>query len=254
MKQGDFSELAKDYINRPGYSLRLLNYIANVPMMSRSKFKVADIGAGTGKLTENLIKLGFHIDCVEPNIEMLKEGINYTKKTRARWTQGSAEDTGLKDKTYDWVLMGSSFHWADFNKAINEFERILKPNGKFTAIWNPRNLGVSEFHMKIEKNINEIATNVKRKSSGLSGITSRLTELLIKSGVFKDVIFSETQYNLNFSRDRYIGAWHSTNDIQSQVGESNWKKIIKMIENETKGMETIKIPYKSRAWTAYLGD
>ena len=43
MKQGDFSKLAKEYINRPGYSLRLLNNIADVPMMTRSKFKVADI-------------------------------------------------------------------------------------------------------------------------------------------------------------------------------------------------------------------
>ena len=32
MKQGDFSKLAKAYINRPGYSLRLLNNIANVPI------------------------------------------------------------------------------------------------------------------------------------------------------------------------------------------------------------------------------
>ena len=106
----------------------------------------------------------------------------------------------------------------------------------------------------MKKKINEIATNIKRKSSGLSGVTSRLTELLIDSGVFKDVIFSETQYYLNFSRERYIGAWHSTNDIQAQVGESNWKKIITMIEKETLGMDLIKIPYKSRAWTAYLGD
>ena len=56
----------------------------------------------------------------------------------------------LEDKTYDWVLMGSSFHWVDFNKAINEFERILKPNGKFGNL-NPRNLEASEFHMKIEE-------------------------------------------------------------------------------------------------------
>ena len=108
--------------------------------------------------------------------------------------------------------------------------------------------------MKIEEKINEIALNITRKSSGLSGITSRLTELLIESRVFKDVIFSETQYNLEFSRERYIGAWHSTNDIQSQVGMSNWEKIISMIEKETNGMDSIKIPYKSRAWTAYLGD
>ena len=71
---------------------------------------------------------------------------------------------------------------------------------------NPGNLEVSEFHMKIEEKINEIALNITRKSSGLSGITSRLTELLIGSRVFKDVIFSETQYNLEFSRERYVGA------------------------------------------------
>ena len=46
---------------------------------------------------------------------------------------------------------------------------------------------------------------------------------------------------------------HSTNDIQSQIGMSNWEKIISMIEKETNGMDSIKIPYKSRAWTAYLG-
>ena len=254
MKQGDFSKLAKDYVNRPGYSLKLLNNIANIPEMSRSQYKVADIGAGTGKLSENLSNLGFSIDCVEPNIEMLNEGIKYTKGMKVKWTQGSAEQTGLRDNTYDWVLMGSSFHWTDFDKAINEFERILKPNGKFTAIWNPRNLEASDFHMNIERKINEIASNIQRKSSGLSGITNRLTQLLIDSEVFEDVIFSETQYYLDFSRERYIGAWKSTNDIQSQVGSSNWEKIISMIEKETEGMNIIKIPYKSRAWTAYLGD
>ncbi len=252
MKQGDFSNLAKEYKNRPGYSLKLLENIANVDEKLRKKYKVADIGAGTGKLTENLLELGFNVDCVEPNIEMLNEGVKYTQNSNCNWIQGSGEDTGLKDKAYDWVIMGSSFHWVDFEKGINEFLRILKTNGKFTAIWNPRNLSASKFHMKIEENIKEIAPNIIRKSSGSSGITDVLTDLLLDCGKFKDVIFSETQYNLEFPRDRYIGAWHSTNDIQAQAGKSNWKKIINMIENETIGMDLIKIPYKSRAWTAYL--
>ena len=54
MKQGDFSKLAKQYINRPGYNLKLLELIANVPENERSKYKVADIGAGTGKLNRKL--------------------------------------------------------------------------------------------------------------------------------------------------------------------------------------------------------
>lgn len=54
MKQGDFTNLAKDYINRPGYSLDVLRMIARTAGMDRKDFLVADVGAGTGKLTENL--------------------------------------------------------------------------------------------------------------------------------------------------------------------------------------------------------
>lgn len=252
MKQGDFSKLAKQYINRPGYSLKLLELIANTPENERGKYKVADVGAGTGKLTENLLELGFSVDCVEPNISMLNEGISYTKNKNVKWTQGSGENTGLKSDTYDWVLMGSSFHWVEFQKGINEFKRILKPNGKFTAIWNPRNLSASEFHLKIERGIEKIVPELVRKSSGSSGLTNNLTQLLNELNLFSDVIFSETEYYLNFEKSRYIGAWHSTNDIQAQAGEERWKKIIEMIERETINMDIIPIPYKSRAWTAYL--
>lgn len=38
---------------------------------------VADVGAGTGKLTENLIELGLHGYAVEPNDAMRGEGISY---------------------------------------------------------------------------------------------------------------------------------------------------------------------------------
>lgn len=252
MEQGDFTNLAKDYINRPGYDLKLLEIISGTSEASRSKVKVADIGAGTGKLTENLLDLGFNVDCVEPNLAMLNEGVKYTKGRKVSWRQGSGEETGLESSYYDWVLMGSSFHWVDFKKGIDEFSRILKSGGKFTAIWNPRNLSVSPFHTKIEKKINEIVPNIVRKSSGSSGITNNLTQMLNESGRIKDVIFMEKEYTLKFTRERYLGAWHSTNDIQAQAGEVKWKEIISMIEDEIKHKEFIEIPYKSRAWTAYM--
>ena len=49
---------------------------------------------------------------------------------------------------------------------------------------------------------------------------------------------------------RYLGAWHSVNDIQAQAGEQRWKKILEMIESKILGLQTLEIPYKIRAWTA----
>lgn len=58
MQLGDFTKLAKDYVNRVGYSetvLRVLKgYIESVNGPIRN---IADVGAGTGKLTLDLEKL-----------------------------------------------------------------------------------------------------------------------------------------------------------------------------------------------------
>lgn len=61
----------------------------------------------------------------------------------------------MPDNLVDWVLMGSSFHWADAPRAREEFRRILKPGGFFTAIWNPRDIQRSKLHMQIEETIME---------------------------------------------------------------------------------------------------
>ena len=74
MKHGDFTDLAKYYVDRPGYSSVLLNYIkANIKEILKRELVVADVGAGTGKLTENLERIGLSGFAVEPNDAMREE-------------------------------------------------------------------------------------------------------------------------------------------------------------------------------------
>ena len=62
MKHGDFTDLAKFYVDRPGYSLTLLKYVkANIQNELKRDLAVADVGAGTGKLTENLEQMGLSV-------------------------------------------------------------------------------------------------------------------------------------------------------------------------------------------------
>lgn len=62
--------------------------------------------------------------------------------------------------------MGSSFHWTDAPRAVEEFRRILKPGGFFTAVWNPRDIKRSQVHTEIEEMIYKEVPDLKRVSSG----------------------------------------------------------------------------------------
>lgn len=250
MKQGDFTKLAKDYINRPGYSLDVLRMIGRNAGMDRRDFRVADVGAGTGKLTEDLSQLGLTGCAVEPNDAMRAEGIKaFAKNSAFVWSKGSAEHTGLESNSFDWVLMGSSFHWTNTEEALEEFHRILKPGGYFTAIWNPRNIEGNELHERIEAMIAEEVPELKRVSSGSKNNIGDIESKLLSTKYFKNLIFVEAGYDIAMSRERYIGAWRSVNDIQAQAGPERFEKIISNIMAITESCDEIVVPYKSRAWT-----
>ena len=51
------------------------------------------------------------------------------------------------------------------------------------------------------------------------------------------------------SKERYIGAWRSVNDIQAQAGPDRFKLILNKIEEIIEPYSQIVVPYKSRAWT-----
>lgn len=250
MKQGDFTKLAKDYVNRPGYSLEVLKMIGKYAGMDKEGFLVADVGAGTGKLTENLSEIGLRGNAVEPNDAMREEGIKaFSDNPSFAWSKGTAEETGLEAGSYDWVLMGSSFHWTDAPKALEEFHRILKPGGFFTAIWNPRNIEGNELHEKIENMISEVVPELQRVSSGSKKNIGDIEGKLLSTEYFGKLIFTEASYDIAMSKERYLGAWRSVNDIQSQAGPERFEVIMKNIEDIIAPYEKIVVPYKSRAWT-----
>ncbi len=251
MKQGDFTELAKFYVDRPGYSTELLSYIRDHIMKKNSIDQVlaADVGAGTGKLTENLEQIGVTGFAVEPNDAMRAEGEKlFAGRDTFVWRKGAAEETGLDSDAVNWVLMGSSFHWTDAPRASAEFRRILKPGGFFTAIWNPREITRSPLHQEIEDMIYREVKTLKRVSSGSTVTTDLMEEKLGEN--FRNIVFQECRYEENMSKERYMNIWRSVNDIQAQAGEEGFKQILSNIEEILGDRTEIAVPYKARSWTA----
>ena len=252
MKHGDFTDLAKFYVNRPGYSLEVLKVIRNHIMkeMGKNAILAADVGAGTGKLTENLAQIGLTGYAVEPNDAMRMEGIKlFAGNDDFQWIAGSAEITNLPDNCVDWILMGSSFHWTDASKAMAEFHRVLQRGGFFTAIWNPRNIESSKLHMEIEDIVYSEVPGMKRVSSGATVTTEDMYEKMCGTGLFEEIIFMEAPYCERMTKERYMNIWRSVNDIRVQAGEEIFQRILKKIEDKLEKIDEIDVPYKARSWT-----
>lgn len=250
MRHGDFTELAKYYDNRPGYSMVLLRCLRNHVFNTTGGGLVADIGAGTGKLTENLAALGLRGFAVEPNDAMREGGrAKFKGRDDFEWLDGAAEVTHLEDDSVHWALMGSSFHWADSERAVREFYRILVPGGFFTAIWNPRDIEGSELHMRIEDAVYSEIPGMRRVSSGRTVSTEEMREKLLAGGLFKDILFMEAPHVEVMSKERYMNTWRSVNDIQVQAGPEGFQRILDKIWEIVRDLDEIEVPYRSRAWT-----
>ncbi|MCW2787692.1 MAG: methyltransferase type 11 [Marmoricola sp.] len=96
--------------------------------------RVLDLGAGTGKLTATLLKLGVEVIAVEPDLAMLTELRRVAPAARA--LLGSAEAIPLPDASVDAVVAGNAMHWFDMDAAGSEIARVLTPGGVLAGLWN----------------------------------------------------------------------------------------------------------------------
>lgn len=121
---------------------------------------VADVGSGTGILSELLLKNGNEVLGVEPNQAMRAAAENLLRNyPRFRSVAGAAEATTLSPNSVELITAGQAFHWFDASAARMEFARILKPAGFVALIWNDRRLDSSEFLRNYEALLRRYGTD-----------------------------------------------------------------------------------------------
>lgn len=97
---------------------------------------VADVGCGTGISSRLLIGAGARVIGIEPNDDMRREALAGSPPVDVRC--GTAEATGLPDGGVDAALAAQAFHWFDAGRALAEFHRIVRPDGRVALLWNIR--------------------------------------------------------------------------------------------------------------------
>ena len=142
-----FTGKAQAYASaRPGYPDEAMEYIKT---LIPADAVIADIGAGTGKLTELLARYGYEIFAVEPNMDMRGQlAALLTQFPNIKIVDGTAEATTLPDHSVDAITCAQALHWFDAEAFRAECRRIGKFGILVITVYNNVPGGSSITHCK----------------------------------------------------------------------------------------------------------
>ncbi|MGH9016239.1 MAG: class I SAM-dependent methyltransferase [Acidimicrobiales bacterium] len=126
---------------RPGYPADAVRRLVAALDLGPGR-RVADVAAGTGKLTRDLVGSGAQVIAVEPVAGMrttLAGGVTSVPGGPALGVVGAvAQALPLGDRCLDAVTVAQGFHWFATAQTLSEFRRVLVGDGRLALVWNRR--------------------------------------------------------------------------------------------------------------------
>ncbi|HET9028717.1 MAG TPA: class I SAM-dependent methyltransferase [Candidatus Aquilonibacter sp.] len=126
-----FDSLAENYdAGRIGYAPEIYtNLVANG---LNQRYRVLDVGCGTGLASAPLIGWGYPVTGIDPSEPMLAHAKR--RFPTAEWVVGTAEALPFKDGSFDAVISAQTMHRVDRAAAMKEVFRVVRKGG-LVGIW-----------------------------------------------------------------------------------------------------------------------
>ncbi|MEM9917641.1 MAG: class I SAM-dependent methyltransferase [Bacteroidota bacterium] len=199
-----FSETVDNYIRyRPGYPKAILELMAEEMGLEESAV-IADIGSGTGKLTQLFLDEDHLVYGVEPNREMRRAAedllVEYDNFSSV---SGSAEQTTLDNQSVDFVVAGQAYHWFEAAAFRKECLRLLPTEGWAVIVWNDREDEHSEFMKAYEAFLQKYSTDYKEID--LRRIDQKALQVLYAKSPIRHAAFNNQQlFDWEGLKGRYL--------------------------------------------------
>ena len=202
--------------------------------------RAADIGAGTGKMSELLARGGLLVDAVEPSEAMRAQASPIEGVT---WHDGVAEETGLPNDVYDIVVFAQSWHWMDPERAGLEAARILAPGGALAIVWNQMAVSIPWVHR---------LTRIMR-----SGDVHRPDRPPTPGGGFAPMTLTQVAWEDRMTPEEILtlGTTRSSYIRSSEAGRARMQENLRWYLYEHLGYapgELVTIPYATLVWLTHL--
>lgn len=98
---------------------------------------IADIGSGTGILSDCFKSIAKKLYLIEPNEEMRKIAEKrFSNSKSINSIDGTSSNTQINSNEIDLIIAGHAVNWFDFESTLLEFQRILKEDGWIAFVKN----------------------------------------------------------------------------------------------------------------------
>ena len=222
---------------RPGYPA-----VAVTWLMGGDAKIVLELGAGTGKLTRELVDQGHAVFATEPDEAMLEVLRHRVPEVSAK--VAGAEEIPANDHSVDVVVAAQAFHWFDHDRALPEIARVLRAGGHLALAWN-------FFDQRIPW--------VRRLVAAMGGVYERVdsSEILGASNLFMAVEHTSYTHWHDVNRETLVDIVASRSYIASlpeAEREAKLDAVRALYDDYGRGHDGMQLPYVTECFRAKLSD
>jgi SAM-dependent methyltransferase len=230
-----FGAVAEAYDKgRPGYPADAVSWLVGDRPQT-----VLELGAGTGKLTQELVRQGHDVHATDPDPEMLR--MLRMRCPDVRTSIATAEAVPVPDRSVDVVVAAQAFHWFDPEQALPEIARVLRPGGRLALVWNERDERIPWVR------------RLGRVLGGSEGPPGESQAALVRSPLF------------GFVHETSFGSWQSVDRVsivdlvlsRSHVAtmgdaerDATVAEVLALYDDYGRGMDGMRLPYVVRCFRA----
>jgi SAM-dependent methyltransferase len=226
---------------RPGYPPAAVRW-----MVGRDAATVLELGAGTGKLTAELVAQGHDVHATEPDPEML--AILRQHLPDVPTSESGAEEIPLPDRSVDVVVAAQAFHWFDHDRALPEIARVLRPGGVLAVTWNQRNERIP-WVRKLWALLGE--------QPRLKQDTQNASEALVQTDLFGFVDRQDFPYWQDINRESILDLVASRSYVATLDADARARKLAQVLafyDDYGRGMDGMQLAYQCECHRAVVVD
>ncbi|MEZ0577693.1 class I SAM-dependent methyltransferase [Nocardioides sp. MH1] len=221
---------------RPGYPIDAVRWLTGDEPLS-----VLELGAGTGKLTRELVALGHDVHATDPDPAMLDVlARNYVV---TRISQSTAEEIPVPDSTFDIVIAAQSYHWFDHERALPEIARVLKRGGSLSIVWNTRDERIPW--------VKRLGRVIGHQEQGVGP-----GEELESSPYFGPVEHEDFKHWQVIDRASVRDLVLSRSNVATlpqEAREAKLREVVEFYDDFGRGMDGMQLPYLTQCYRAVVG-
>jgi SAM-dependent methyltransferase len=221
---------------RPSYPAEAAAWLAGL-----DHAHVLELGAGTGKLTEQLVAQGHKVVATDPLDAMLRKLVARLPGTPT--AIAAAERIPLRARSVDAVIGAQTFHWWDLERTLPEIARVLRPGGHLALVWNLR-----DERIPWVRRLGELIGNQEKQSNDP-------THALLASNLFGFVEAATFRFWQPLGRPRLRDLVLSRSNI-ALLGDVERERVLRKVDElydaYGRGADGMLLPYVTRCYKAVV--